>query len=559
MKKIWTILLTFLMVFASTVTAFADEAARHVITITNEKAGHVYEAFQIFKGDLNTTKTVLSNVEWGAGVDGISLLAALKEKDAYRRCKDASDVADVLAAFGDDSRELEDFAKMAELHLNGITAGRSTEEKSPYRIPVTGDGYYLVKDAEIVGEGDAYTKFILQVVRDVEVEAKADAPTLEKKIVEDGELVETNSVSVGDEVEYQIISRVPDMDGYEKYFFVVHDVLDEGFTFKADSLEVKIGEQTLAESAYQVVTDGVEDTCTFEIIFNDFIQYEEQTDAEITISYSAIVDTDAAIGNLGNVNKAHLEYSNNPNVTQNGTEGNPDKPGFGDVTGVTPDEMTISYLTGIELIKIDNSEIPVRLTGAEFKISGERLNQVKVVKGVYREDENGTYFKLKDGTYTETAPLAETADRYQSTEVLYAYEDAVVWIQTSEELDTTAMVGLNGEVHFHGLAEGTYTIEEITAPNGYNLLKEPIVVEITLNAAETVREGTEEAQWKYSVSGAMTQEETVAENGMVQFSVVNKAGLVLPSTGGAGVAAFYIIAVCLLAAALAADKRKNRA
>ena len=559
MKKIWAILLTFLMVFASTVTTFADEAARHVITITNEKVGHVYEAFQIFKGDLNTTKTILSNVDWGAGVDGISLLAALKEKDAYRSCKDASDVADVLAAFGDDSRELEDFAKMAELHLNGITAGRSTEEKSPYRIPVTGDGYYLVKDAEIVGEGDAYTKFILQVVRDVEVEAKADAPTLEKKIVEDGELVETNSVSVGDEVEYQIISRVPDMDGYEKYFFVVHDVLDEGFTFQSNSLEVKIGEQTLAESAYQVVTDGMEDACTFEIVFKDFIQYKEQTDAEITISYSAIVDTDAAIGNLGNVNKAHLEYSNNPNVTQNGTEGNPDKPGFGDVTGVTPDEMTISYLTGIELIKIDNSEIPVRLTGAEFKISGERLNQVKVVKGVYREDENGTYFKLKDGTYTETAPLAETADRYQSTEVLYAYEDAVVWIQTSEEVETTAMVGLNGEVHFHGLAAGTYTIEEITAPNGYNLLKEPIVVEITLNAAETVREGTEEAQWKYSVSGAMTQEETVAENGMVQFSVVNKAGLVLPSTGGAGVAAFYIIAVCLLAAALAADKRKNRA
>ena len=559
MKKIWAILLTFLMVFASTVTTFADEAARHVITITNEKVGHVYEAFQIFKGDLNTTKTILSNVDWGAGVDGISLLAALKEKDAYRSCKDASDVADVLAAFGDDSRELEDFAKMAELHLNGITAGRSTEEKSPYRIPVTGDGYYLVKDAEIVGEGDAYTKFILQVVRDVEVEAKADAPTLEKKIVEDGELVETNSVSVGDEVEYQIISRVPDMDGYEKYFFVVHDVLDEGFTFQSNSLEVKIGEQTLAESAYQVVTDGMEDACTFEIVFKDFIQYKEQTDAEITISYSAIVDTDAAIGNLGNVNKAHLEYSNNPNVTQNGTEGNPDKPGFGDVTGVTPDEMTISYLTGIELIKIDNSEIPVRLTGAEFIISGERLNQVKVVKGVYREDENGTYFKLKDGTYTETAPLAETADRYQSTEVLYTYEDAVVWIQTSEEVETTAMVGLNGEVHFHGLAAGTYTIEEITAPNGYNLLKEPIVVEITLNAAETVREGTEEAQWKYSVSGAMTQEETVAENGMVQFSVVNKAGLVLPSTGGAGVVAFYIIAVCLLAAALAADKRKNRA
>lgn len=120
------------------------------------------------------------------------------------------------------------------------------------------------------------------------------------------------------------------------------------------------------------------------------------------------------------------------------------------------------------------------------------------------------------------------------------------------------MVGLNGELHFHGLAAGTYVIEEITAPNGYNLLNEPITVEITLETEENIKTGEEEAVWKYTVSGAMTQEETVAENGIVKFSVVNKAGITLPSTGGMGVYAFYVIGACLAIAAIIADTRKNR-
>ncbi|MBE5955004.1 MAG: isopeptide-forming domain-containing fimbrial protein [Lachnospiraceae bacterium] len=558
MKKIWSIVLALLMVLGCTVTAFADEAARHVITITNEKAGHVYEAYQIFKGDLDTTKTILSNVEWGAGIDGVSFLAALQEKNAYKECSNAAEVAEVLTGFQNDSSELDAFAETAELYLNGTAAGRSTEEKSPYTIPVTGDGYYLVKDSGVIGNGDAYTKFILQVVRDVQVEAKADAPVLEKKILEDGESVEANSVSVGDTVTYEITSHVPDMDGYEKYFFVVHDTLDEGLTFQPDSLEVELGGQRLDTSSYQLQTEQAEDGCTFELVLKNFIQYKDRTDAKIAIRYSAVVNTNAVIGNAGNVNKAHLEYSNNPNVKQNGTEENPDRPGFGDVTGVTPDDVTVSYLTGIELIKVDDSDIPIRLQGAEFKISGEKLNQVKVVKGVFTESEQGTYFKLKDGTYTETAPLTETVDRYENTEVTYVCEAVTEWITVTEEVDTTAMVGLNGELHFYGLAAGTYEIEEITAPNGYNLLKEPIVIEIKLDVPDTVTTGEEEAEWKYSVSGAMVQDETEAQTGLIQLSVINKAGIILPSTGGMGVYGFYAVGILLAIAAIVTDSRKNR-
>lgn len=558
MKKLWSIVLAVLLMMGSTMTAFADAAAQHVITITNEKAGHVYEAYQIFKGDLDTSKNILSNVEWGTGIDGFSFLTALKEIEMYQACENAKDVAEVLTGFGDDSEALDAFAQEAGNYLTGTAAGKSTEEESPYTIPVTGDGYYLIMDSETVEEGDAYTKFMIQVVNDVTVEAKADAPGLEKKIVEEGEYVDTNTVSVGDTVEYCITSRVPQMDGYDKYFFVVHDTLDEGFTFQPETVVIKVGEQELNSSAYQIISEDIKDNCSFEIVFKDFIQYKEQTDAQIMITYSAVVDSDAVIGNLGNGNKAHLEYSNNPNVDQKGETENPDRPGFDDVTGATPDDVTISYITGIELIKVDNSEIPVRLQGAEFRITGEKLNQIKVKKGVFTEDENGAYYKLKDGTYTTTAPVTETTDRYESIQVKYVYSDVTEWVTVREDVDTTAMVGLNGELHFYGMAAGSYVIEEITAPNGYNLLEETINVEITADLPETVTDGTEEVLWKYTVSGAMNQEESIAENGTIQLSVVNKAGLVLPSTGGAGAYGFYIIGAGIAVLAIVADMRKNR-
>lgn len=119
------------------------------------------------------------------------------------------------------------------------------------------------------------------------------------------------------------------------------------------------------------------------------------------------------------------------------------------------------------------------------------------------------------------------------------------------------MLTADGEA-VHGLAAGTYEIEEITAPNGYNLLKEPIVIEIKLNAPAEVATGEERAEWKYSVTGGMEQEETTASSGVISLSVVNKAGILLPSTGGYGVYAFYVIGICLTIIAIFADTRKNR-
>lgn len=564
MKKLVCLFMTALLLFGCCSNAFADTAAIHTITIGNEKKGHVYQAYQIFKGDLDQSKTILSNIEWGDHVYGESLLAALNEEEDFAACESAKDVAKVLEQYvrDDDSTKLEAFGEIAELYLSEESAGVSVEGKDSYTITVTGDGYYLVKDTKEAAEGDAYTKYILQVLNDVSLEVKADAPSLEKHIMTDTGLAGVDSASVGDRVEYVIHSKVPKMDGYEKYFFIVHDTLDEGLTFDPSSVTVTIGVTTLEETAYQVVTEELEDGCSFEVILKDFISYKEEAGAAVTINYSAFVNQNAVIGNMGNVNRAHLEYSNNPNVNQEGEEGNPDKPGPGTVTGITPDDITITYLTGINLFKVDDSEEQLRLQGAEFKLGGERVNQVYVEKGTFVENKNGSYYKLKDGTYTDVVPAEETKDRYESLEKKYDYADSKGFLTVREGVEAAGMVDLNGELHFHGLAAGVYEIEEITAPNGYNLLEHPIVVEIKLENMDGILSGEEEAVWMYDVDydsdGVFDEKNQSAQSGYVELFVVNEKGAILPSTGGIGLWAFYGIGAVLILAAVIADKRKNK-
>ena len=78
LKKVVAFLLTMTMVLAMSVTAFAADGD-HTITITNadQYVTHSYEAYQVFTGDLDTAGEKLSNIEWGSGVNGDALLAAL--------------------------------------------------------------------------------------------------------------------------------------------------------------------------------------------------------------------------------------------------------------------------------------------------------------------------------------------------------------------------------------------------------------------------------------------------------------------------------------------------
>ena len=78
MKKIISLVLCLMMVLGMAAPVFAEEH-NHTITIANDNVAHptyVYKAYQVFSGVLDETG-VLSNIDWGTGVNGTALLAAL--------------------------------------------------------------------------------------------------------------------------------------------------------------------------------------------------------------------------------------------------------------------------------------------------------------------------------------------------------------------------------------------------------------------------------------------------------------------------------------------------
>lgn len=508
-KKIASFVLALVMVFGMTVTAMAENTTAHTITITNTKGGHTYEAYQVFKGDISDGK--LTNIEWGAGVKENELLTALKGMDnsPYTDCTSAEAVVAVLEKFKDNSEQLDAFAKVVGANLSSNVAGTSTEESSPYTIKVNGDGYYLVKDNNAVaGQDDAATKYILKVVEDVSVEAKADTPTIDKVIVNadsaNGGDGKGTSQDVGSSVKFKLTSKVPEMDGYDSYQYVVKDTLSEGLTFNDD---VKV---TINETEYKDFTIA-QNGQTFTITFNNFINQKSNAGKDIVITYSATINEKALKTDVEK-NTVHLEYSNNPNDSAS--------------IGKTPDKVVYVYDFDIQIDKYESGNETKKLTGAMFVL----------------KNNEGKYYHWNDtGKKVEWVSVAnepETTDK-KAEEIKEAWEALGVTVATTDT---------SGVAKFQGLDSGNYNLKEIVAPAGFNLIKEDIPVEITAS---------------YNENGTLaTSSATSTSNGQYSQTakIENKGGTTLPSTGGMGTTIFYVLGGLLVAGAavlLITKKRMN--
>lgn len=600
-KRVLSLVLAMMLALGMSMTAFAAETTaaevatakgdgNFSITLTHVKSGHTYTAYQVFQGDLLeivetnedgeeiVTGKKLSNIEWGNGVDADALLTALKADetlaDIMKDAETAADVAEALEGKEDDGEVMQAFADVVAKHLTAAAGSSSgSEEKTDgdgtvsylYTIENLTAGYYLVKDTTTaLGDHDAYTRYILQVVSDVEMEVKAEVPELEKKILE-GELkVDANTAGLGKVVSYEITGAVPDHTGYDTYFYVINDTLSKGLTFNEDVKVMVDGVELTAGTDYYLYTGDQADGYTFRVAFADITEYG--IGKSVVVTYSATVNGDAVIGEAGNPNTVTLTYSHDPNSDQGG-EKIPGIPDENVPTGETPEDKTITYVAEIDILKTkEDGTIP--LAGAEFTLTGTSTQTVLVDRVYYELAEDGTYYLLKDGTYTETAPQEEVTDEdgnvvtesnehlYTSTTAVYKKVTATETQKVETQVEMTAVSDENGKLSFGGLGAGTYVIEETKVPAGYNKAEDVTVV-IVCKVPDTVADGKETATWSLgdgtsdgvTLNGALDGENAAA-SGIYETVIVNKEGAVLPSTGGMGTTLFYVIGSLLVLAAV---------
>lgn len=555
MKRIASVLLTLVMLAALAIPAMA---AGETGSITINDAANVSVAGKTF----NAYKILDLKM---VGTDGYVYTVPAEMKAFYLgryaglTGTEGDFDAQVVAKIGEE-KDLFAFAAdaLAAAKTAGITPGTATaaEKATSVTIENLPLGYYVVED---VGAAKPISALILDTTNpDPSVTIKADKPSIDKNIdgtkdTDDATTgdVKYNNAAVGDSVPYKVTSKVPDMTGYTKYYFVVNDTLSKGLTFNNDVV-ITVGSKALVKDTDYTVTSPKNDdgTTSVEIVLKNFIQYkaDEYKNADITITYSATVNSDAVIGVAGNPNEVKLTYSNNPNVKDDGTPSNPDKPTTDSPIGETPESVTRTYVTDIEIIKVDPEGN--RLTGAEFEITGEKTNIVLVTKDVYTVDENGTYWKLKDGSYTTDDPATEGMDqsKYESTDTKYSKSTVTEEKKTKESVKATGVVGADGVLRFEGLSAGEYTITEIKAPAGYNLLKAPITVTIGFTAPAADAASTD-CTWTYTWTNGEQNGNNVTTNNSNTVTVTNQTGTELPSTGGMGTTIFYVVGSILVVGA----------
>lgn len=542
---------------AYSLTAYAGATDPYTITVDESVEEYAYNAYQIFSGTLKDGK--LAQIEWASGFDSAAFLTALKGDDVFlsdpedptsnlfKDAESASDVADVLKTVSEsDVEKLSEFAKLAKANIGTVTPTASSYNATSHKheINVTGSGYYLVEETAVppgdpAGTNEVYSRFMMQVVDDATVKPKRELPELEKWITgpnvrdvdsEDPAKGKANAVSIGDTVSFEIDSAMPDMTGYSKYYFVINDTLADGLTFDPASVVVKIADATLVKDTdYEVQTDTAASPYTFQIVFKDFLNRTEAKGTPITVTYDAVLNENADCTTAGNLNTANLTYSNNPNVDNSGTPG--DEPGDGEPVGETPDKKTKTYTANILLTKTDGSTI---LTGAKFKIEGTSAKCVLINGTAYVKDASGTFYKLKDGTFTET-PYAddEDAEKHYDGKDTYSKVTNVTKDTSYTDICMEAYVKADGTLEFGGLGAGTYTITELEAPEGYNKLAAPIVIEIKNDEATF-----DDPKWTATKDGEAL---SMTDTATASFEVINKEGSTLPSTGGIGTKLFYLI------------------
>lgn len=577
-SRFMAVLMAMTMILSMSMTAFAAEAQKGKLTVNNTVAGKTLDLYQIFtatKNGDNVAYTLNSAYEgfFKTKVDnGSSLSGEALSEAAYNY---------VNAQVGTDGSNGAEFAKAI---LGWILENNATVDATHTTATTTDGttvinnlayGYYVVyplgatDTSAAPGTGQDYTSVASLVsVTDTNatVNMKSNYPTVDKKIIPtqsgsgitvgaivDGswegnhqmELDDENDpedtiaphgaadekkagdFAIGDTVTYQLTSKVPDMTGYNSYTFKFSDTLSKGLDLK-EVLSVKVGNTTLkagktGTNTYALTYDKTSRVLT--VTLNDFYNsYKNHTGETITVVYTATLNKDAVIGMNPNINKAVVEYSNDPKSDGTGKS----EPSIVDVH--TFDFTIYKYY----LKDQNNKEDKTALAKAEFELykgntEGTAADEQAKVNIV--DERNGVYHQA-------TADEAKAAD-FTSAKIVS---------------------DVDGKVLVKGLEAGTYYLRETKAPEGYNKLLSDIKVVIEANYDTTTGKLTNYTV-TYTYNGNSTTVTNNDRSTSPEVAVENKTGAQLPSTGSKGALMVTLAGIVLfgvLTASKAFGKKKAK-
>ena len=327
----------------------------------------------------------------------------------------------------------------------------------------------------------------------------------------------TATASVGDVVDYQIVSTLPTITSkasslseytyvdtlskgirYNKNDVVIEFFKDAGCTDKIATWAVNSGKFTVSyDDTANTMTIRMTDTGLAEIneaatVYTDSVK-RGYSDCTMRITYAATLTADAKMGDTDNPNEVVLTWKRT-NTTYFDT--------LKDCCHV--------YTYGIDVLK-------------QFSDNGGNVRNVKV--RLHNDtDDVFVIADLKDGVYYAKGFAAKKADA------------------------TTFVPNSSGHIVVKGLEDDAYSLTEIATDKGYVLLRD--AVKIIIKTAENGQ--CEKCGAKLLTASATVNDKdaTMTDgNAIALLTVINNPGFDLPKTGGYGTWMFTIGGVALLGAA----------
>lgn len=551
-KKIFSLMLVFLVGFALTLPAGASDKVDPVNnpdidpgtktgTITINKEGSTFSIYKILdavgkEGQNVYNYTVNSNFTglFGNGEHQYSIedIAAMPNQLNINNYDDEGNLIGVT----------DPITELTSDFTSDVQAFIDTHSIQPTAtIPVTGTGgttvtldigFYIIIETGTSGDSASVASKSMLVPLpyvdgnaedgykwnfDLTITPKDEPVNVDKSIIEDGEKENVSTNNVGDTLTYQVDADIPHYDAStntQMVKYIITDTLRKGLdfyregdsennidiivsNFSGESKTLKPGtlethQTTIGEEPYTYysVTDGdyavSYDGKTMTLVFDypDIMAYNN-----LQLNYQVKINEDAVIGVEGNPNQVDLEYTNN-NKTWN--------------TSV-PEDETKSFVFGLKINKIDpniKEEDKQALQGAEFQL-------------------------LRDGTPIATYTFDENGDRV---------------LNSNNGL--TAVTNEDGIAYLLGIDEGTYTLKETKAPNGYILPEEGLELVIT----DADEEGNVDGNATYTLGGKeLDVFEDIADGSVATATIENNKGFNLPRTGGAGTWMFAVGGILIMA------------